>query len=290
MTLNETGGNAPVGWTKSGDMQYIKTYTNNTTNDPVTFVDVAGNPVATGIVVNKIDRVVPVCGTWSYDPNTPTSGDVIAILSGSTDTGAIAIAGGNCDITTVGGSCEVTISDQAGNTTVCESDAITHIDRTNPEIQDVIYDPDVRTNGDVTVTVILTETGGNAPVGWTKSGANSYVKIYTGTMIDGLWTGTLIDTVTFYDEAGNEVDQDILPLIDKIVPVVLFSGMGNPNPEQRYSTIVTVTDEGGSLVNTGELRYLWSTGVAVPTSGAFITDAFTGDFDNGSGVRSPDFI
>jgi hypothetical protein len=181
----------------------------------VNFTSLAQTTGTETVTITHYDPTLPVCGGWSYDPITPTSGNVIASLSGSTDTGAIAIAGGNCTITEVNGTCSVIISDQAGNTETCTTPNTSTIDRTLPTIVSVVYTPSEWTGGSVTVVVTISETGGAAPVGWeiegwTKSGNTRYTTTYTG---------NVTTSATFIDLASNPVTTGIVVAnIDKIAP------------------------------------------------------------------------
>lgn len=82
----------PDGWTKVDDKHYTKIVSANETGI-VTIQDLAGNTADVNYSVTNIDKVVPNCGNWTYNPTTPTSGDVVATLSNSTDnTGGSGIA------------------------------------------------------------------------------------------------------------------------------------------------------------------------------------------------------
>ena len=70
-------------------------------------------------------------------------------------------------------------------------------------------------------------------------------------------------------------------IMDNIAPTIAFNPITNTMVAKQHSTIVTVTDEGGSGV--GECKYVWTTNSTAPTEEASYTTAFT----TGSSLKTP---
>ncbi len=71
--------------------------------------------------INRIDTLLPVCGTWSGSGPTYTlSGSTDPAASGGSGQSGINVSGGSCTASS-GSSCTVTISDVAGNLKSCTS-------------------------------------------------------------------------------------------------------------------------------------------------------------------------
>jgi hypothetical protein len=119
---------------------------NTNTGFVLEFSDLPGNIGSTGIIIDWIDKIPPICGTWSYSPMILTNQDVIATLTGSTDNeSGIATSGGNCTLAENGQTCTVIISDIAGNTTICTSDMVFNIDK-SAVTGTVAYNPNTTTS------------------------------------------------------------------------------------------------------------------------------------------------
>ena len=75
----------PSGWSGAATgTSFTKSYSVNTT-ETVNFSDLVTNTNSANVSITNIDKTAPVCGSWSYSPTVPTSGNVIATLAGSTD-------------------------------------------------------------------------------------------------------------------------------------------------------------------------------------------------------------
>ena len=70
-------------------------------------------------------------------------------------------------------------------------------------------------------------------------------------------------------------------IMDNIAPVITITPNGNSTVAKQYSTVVTVTDEGGSGV--GTCKYVWTTSVTAPASESGYTTTFT----TGSSIKTP---
>jgi hypothetical protein len=134
---------------------FTKTYSGNTT-EPLTLTDTLGNIGQVTVTITNIDKTAPTCGTRSYAPTTPTSGNVTATLSGSTDLGGSLMYTNDriktCTLTGNATTCSVTIGDHAGNTTTCTSSTVGNIDRSSPTCS-IHYSTTAPTNQSVTATL-----------------------------------------------------------------------------------------------------------------------------------------
>jgi hypothetical protein len=167
-------------------------------SEEILLTDIAGNTGTTTVTIANIDTIAPTCGVRSYLPTTPTSGNVIATLSGSTDLGGSVLNVGDrvrtCTLTGNATTCSVTISDHAGNTTVCTSNTIGNIDRT-PPIGTITYSTTGQTNQSVTVT-LTTDEPVQKPSGWNGNDLDTtFTKVYPLNKTE---------TISFFDLAGNE--------------------------------------------------------------------------------------
>jgi hypothetical protein len=128
-----------------------KIFTGNTT-ETVSFIDVVGNSGSTGIVITRIDRTLPHCSV-SYDVSTPTSGTVIASLTGCSES----IVSVETDFTFTGnGSHTFFFTDLAGNAASAVAN-VTRIDTSVPQALAVMYSPSTLTNGNVLATLYANE-------------------------------------------------------------------------------------------------------------------------------------
>jgi len=135
-------------------------------------------------------------------------------------------------------------------------------DNVPPVNPTMLANPTIATNGNVTVTI-------------TYSG-DTNVKEYS---LDGTtWNNYTIpvvvsNNITVYargkDAAGNQNTGSTITItnIDKISPTVAYGTNGTTNPTS-VSTTVTVSDLGGSNINTSTLQYIWDTqNITTPSSG-----------------------
>lgn len=71
----------PSGWSGAATgTSFTKTYSANIT-ETVSFSDLVTNTNSVTVSIANIDKTAPVCGTWSYSPTVPTSGNVVATLA-----------------------------------------------------------------------------------------------------------------------------------------------------------------------------------------------------------------
>lgn len=106
----------------------------------------------------NIDMSDPICGTWSYVPNswTQTTWNVEVTLTWSYDTiSQINVSWGSCTITWNNQNCNITISDNAWNTGLCTSDTVTWIWIDKPILHEVAP---IWTTTDTTPNYIFSST------------------------------------------------------------------------------------------------------------------------------------
>ncbi len=137
------------------------------------------------------------------------------------------------------------------------------IDNTPPDVATLSINPTSWTNGSVTVTItypldVVTKEYSINGVVW-----NTYS---TGVIISS-------NNTTVYargrDASGNQSLQASIKVenIDKIFPTVSY-GTNGATDVITGSTTVTVSDTGGSNINTGTLQYVWDTqNTVTPSSG-----------------------
>lgn len=164
----------------------------------------------------------------------------------------------------------VKVVDNAGNTTITKSNAF-QVDNTNPTAS-TSQTPTSWTNGNVTLTLTnIADTGGSGYKN-TRLPDGTYVTTTSAT-----YTATANGTYDFviYDNAGNATTKSFtVSNIDKTKPVISYSQDGNSTYEQSQSTKVTVSDGGGSGINTSE--YAWSTSsTSTPSSWTSLTSGTT---------------
>ena len=132
--------------------------------------------------------------------------------------------------------------DQYGNTGE-ETATVNRIDKTAPYAVSVSYDPDDKTNQDVTVTLVTSEAI-QSLTGW-SGGGTTWRKVYSA-------NGS--ETVTFYDLVGNEGSTGVeVNRIDKsaVTGAISYAPSTATNTDV-VATIsfnksgVTVTNNGGS--------------------------------------------
>jgi hypothetical protein len=124
-----------------------------TDNDSFTFIyeDSYGNTGSSVATVDWIDRIPPTC-TVTYTPDTNTNQDVVASLTGCSET----ITGTSSFTFTGDGTFTFTFADLAGNTGSSVA-TVDWIDKIAPLATDVSYSPSTNTNGDVEVTLTTSE-------------------------------------------------------------------------------------------------------------------------------------
>lgn len=207
---------APSGWTKtenSGTFTYKKVYSQNAT-ETVTFSDNVGNSVSKNISITNIDKIAPTA-TVEYSTTSATNKDVIVTITlneevndvdGWTKNGKVFTKTFSANVQNQ----TVTFSDLAGNN-LKKTVNISNIDKNSPTISNPTYSTTIKTKDDVTVTFTSSDSDLVTPSGWTKS-TNNFTKSYSS---------NVNETVTFVDNAGNEVNRDIsISNIDKTAPAV----------------------------------------------------------------------
>ncbi|MFA6520173.1 MAG: hypothetical protein WCT44_01045 [Candidatus Paceibacterota bacterium] len=157
---------------------------------------------------NKVDTLLPVCGTWSgTGPTYTLSGSTDPVASGTSGQSGINTAGGSCTAPSGGGTCTVTISDVAGNTKPCTSPTYTPpaLSVTTSAGANVTISPTSRsvTSGSTT-TFTITPTsgysfsvGGTCPQGTPLTGNSSTT--YTTGVITGDCSVSVTATQASYD-------------------------------------------------------------------------------------------
>lgn len=148
------------------------------------------------IQVIDIDENNPNCGTWSYEPKTPTNGEITATLKNSTDAeSGIKIAGGTCKITSNNETCVIEIEDNAGNKTTCTSGKIKNIDTKKPQII---------LNGSAMLEIVKNASYSEQGATWTDDidGQGTINSAMTGA-VDSSSLGEYKLTYTYTDSAGN---------------------------------------------------------------------------------------
>ncbi|MCX8074301.1 MAG: formylglycine-generating enzyme family protein, partial [Clostridia bacterium] len=241
--------------------------------------DVAGNQATqSSLTISNIDKTAPTVTAGSTGTESTSSLTVIVQTSGDTggsglktnayeyskDNGVTWTAATNAVGYTFSGltsgtayQCKIRVTDNAGNITVSSTVPIT-----TKTVGNITLSPSTTswTNANVTVTITY-------PAELTtkeyKIGAGAWTS-YTGVIAI-----TTNDTILARgsDIAGNQATQSSLTLtnIDKILPNVVYGTNGATNVTSANTT-VTVTDSGGSGINT--LQYVWSNQNSIsPSSG-----------------------
>jgi len=204
------------GWTGTGTT-WTRIYASNTT-ETVTFYDLVGNSGSTGIEITWIDKT-PVTCTVTYDPSGKTNQDVTATLTGCNKDITVTNNSGNMTyIFTGNGEFTFEYEDDYGNTGSSKAE-ISTIDK-DPITCTLVYDPEGKTNTDVTVTL----TGCNKDITVTNnSGDTTYI-----------FTGNGEFTFEYEDDYGNTGSKTInISTIDK-APVtcsVTYSPATNTNQD-----------------------------------------------------------
>jgi hypothetical protein len=226
---------------------------NFSTNGSFTFLfeDSYGNSGSAVATVNWIDAS-DIQPTISYNPTSPTSGNVLASISfnktGVTITnsafspcanGASEVGSGTCTFSS-NGSFIFNYADDYGNTGSAVA-SVNWIDNSAPVLT-LNYSPATLTNQNVLVT-LTTSKPVYIPLGWSgASVGNSFTKLYTGNMVE---------VVTVYDPLGHQGQTWVtIDWIDKVAPTcdVAYS----PNSTTNQDVVA-------SLVNCSKLLAAGST-------------------------------
>ena len=223
-------------------------------------IDNVGNTYETSKVV--VTDTIPPSVSHTISPSGWTKGDVtIQVTASDSHSGLKNITLPNGSITT-SSTVNYTVSangiyvfkatDNSGNVNTY-SVSISNIDKTAPTIS-LSQNPTYWTNGNVTVTANITETGSGINTRkWAAGNQNTSYFANSGTTItSNSFTATSNGTYTFYvkDNAGNESVKTItISNIDKVAPTISLS----QNPTYWTNGNVTVTaniTETGSGINT----------------------------------------
>jgi hypothetical protein len=308
-----TNGNVTVTITYPGDAT-VKEYSTNgttwnaytagvvvTTNNTTVYgraADAAGNQSGQStITIANIDKIVPTVAFGTNGALNVQTASTTAIVS---DTGgsvinnstlqyvwdtqntvtpvsgwAVFTNGAALTKTGVTGTYYLWIkgSDNAGNAVVTKSNLFT-ADVTPPTNPTMAALPTGWTNGNVTVTITYP---GDATVKEYSTNGTTWNAYTIGIVV-------AVNNTTVYargsDAAGNQSGQSTLTVanIDSLVPTIAFETNGGSNL-QTASTTATVSDTGGSTINTSTIQYVWDTqntvtpgsGWAVFTNGTAIT-------------------
>lgn len=93
------------------------------------------NPTNYSVKTILVDTKVPTCGTPTYNPTTPTNGNVTVTFVPQDDGSGLATSTQTrCTISKNNESCEFKIFDKAGNEATCKSGVVTNIDKEKPVI------------------------------------------------------------------------------------------------------------------------------------------------------------
>lgn len=146
-----------------------------------------------------VDTKAPTCGTPTYNPMTPTNGNVTATFVPQDDGSGLATGTQtSCTISKNNESCEFKIFDKAGNEATCKSGVVTNIDKEKPVI-----------NGDQTKTF---EVGSDDaknfdPKSGIQTEAGATFTCTVNPAYDATKTGTYTVKCKAKDTAGNDSDE-----------------------------------------------------------------------------------
>jgi len=158
------------------------------------------------------------------------------------------------------------------NETDVETGILFEIDNTPPVNPGVFANPAAWTNGNVTVTFTYAT---DAVTKQYSTNGTTWLPYTTPVVVS---TNNSTVYAKAIDISGNQSGQTTITVanIDKISPTVAFGTNGGTNL-QSASTLVTVSDLGGSIINTAALQYVWDTqNTTTPVSGwAVFTNAST---------------
>ncbi|MGP1583039.1 MAG: S-layer homology domain-containing protein [Candidatus Altimarinota bacterium] len=157
------------------------------------------NPTNYSVKTILVDTKAPTCGTPTYNPTTPTNGNVTVTFVPQDDgSGLAASTQDSCTISKNNESCEFKIFDKAGNEATCKSGVVTNIDKEKPVI-----------NGDKTKTF---EVGSDDaknfdPKSGIQTEAGATLTCEVNPAYDATKTGTYTVKCKAKDTAGNDSDE-----------------------------------------------------------------------------------
>lgn len=248
----------------------------------------AGSPTKSGaIFIVTASDVIPPSVTLSQTPTTPTNADVV-INAIVTDESGVSVkkwakgslsasyfvSSGNIfsgDTFTVTENAIYTVyaRDPSGNETI-KTITVSNIDRTPPSITLSQY-PTLPTNGDVTITVNITDESGISIEKWAKGSQSVSYFASSGNALNGNSFMALengVYTVYAKDPLNNETIKTItVSNIDKISPTIIFNSQGNSTAMKSHSVDVVVSDN----VAISSKQYAWSISTTTPTSWSSLT-------------------
>lgn len=186
------------------------------------------------------------------------------------------------------------ISDRAGNSNTVAHFGPYTLDNEGPSIS-ISPDGDSTYKKEHSVTV----NAGDATVRkyvWTQSSEVQPEEVqFTGTFNNGEAITKSSDSGDWYlwilvkDSLGNTtVKCSNVYKFDNTAPDVTFVTNGNNTPSKVQSTVVNISDDGYSEIDTSSLKYIWSTSNTGITEGSFtgVSDTFTnGGAVNGTGLN-----
>ncbi len=180
------------------------------------------------INITNVDDTKPVCWTWTYNPTTPTNGDVTASLTGSTDTESwIATGSWTCILSQNNTTCSVEIEDNAWNKETCTSSSVTNIDKENPVVSLVWNSP---------ITVLKNEAYTESWATWTDN-------------VDWNWTITIasswsVDTSTIWDYSLEYSYTDTAGNTSTVTRIVKVVAWNSPVVNLVWNSTVEVLKNG----------------------------------------------
>ncbi|QNK56916.1 leucine-rich repeat protein [Paenibacillus sp. PAMC21692] len=256
--------------------------------------DRAGNETVQSITIANIDRLAPVIELTPM-PTSPTYGNVtvtVAVVetgsgidslmwaqgtqtAGYFASGGTAFTGGFT--VSENGVYTVYARDHAGNEAV-QSITIENIDRLAPEIG-LTPSPTSPTNGDVTVSVAVTEAGsGTDSLKWAEGTQTAEYFANEGeALLTDEFTVSENGDYTVYasDRAGNEAVQSItIANIDRLAPVIELTPMPT-GPTYGNVTVTVDVGEAGSGINSLKWAEGTQTAEYFASEGVTFTDEFT---------------
>lgn len=275
-TFNITGNGTYYAWVKDvygyeSSKVFTVSYVDNIA--PTVTASNAGSSTSSAITVNAVAADTGGSGlntaSYQYSKDNGTTWTAVTSATSYTYTG----------LTTGTYQCKVKVADIAGNSTTSSATAIA---TTGVGAITLAASPSTWTNSNVAVTItypteITTKQYSLDGTNWST---------YT-TALSISTNGTTVYAKGL-DVAGNQAAQATLTVanIDKTIPTVAYGTNGGSGLSQA-STTVTLSDAGGSLLNTATLNYVWDTqGVTAPVSGwtTFSNGATLTKVDTGSGT------
>lgn len=134
------------------------------------------NPTNYSVKTILVDTKAPTCGTPTYNPTTPTNGNVTVTFVPQDDgSGLAASTQDSCTISKNNESCEFKIFDKAGNEATCKSSVVTNIDKEKPTISPVANTEVDEKNPITPIDIVVTDNDSQLTVSFVTKDANGNV-------------------------------------------------------------------------------------------------------------------